>query len=113
MATQNQGGIDDSFGSSNSSSIDSMDDEGPGGIGTVQPFALLGQGDAFEDDSFDDDLDRGGPEEETLFGVPPHQRQQNQARDLQLHGEDLLQDTMGLSQHRVEESPTPWISQRG
>lgn len=112
MAAQNQAGMDDSFGSSENSS-DSFDDD-PGEGGPHPAFAQMVPGD--DDDSFDDDLDRGGAEEETLFGVPPQQRLQSQAstsRNLHLHGEDLLQDTMGLSQHRVEESPTPWGSQRG
>ncbi|KAF8079159.1 hypothetical protein FPV67DRAFT_1776205 [Lyophyllum atratum] len=108
---------DDSFGSSNHSG-DSLADE-DANLAPVQPFAVGAQNDGF-DDSFDDDsFDgfSGEVPEETLFGVPPSQRQSQQrgahlGDGLQLRGEDLLQDTIGIGAQivmsgRIEESPTP------
>ncbi|KAI0647877.1 hypothetical protein C8Q79DRAFT_952374 [Trametes meyenii] len=111
---------DDSFDSS-------MGDDGPtdesGSIAPVNPFFAaqdMGDVDAFDDDSYDDDGAYGPDgEEETVFGVPPAQRlqqqaQQQQAGQLRMLGEDLLQDTIGIGSQmvmagRVEESPTPWV----
>jgi DASH complex subunit ASK1 len=123
MASQRQQGADDSFGSSNRSS-DSLDDGDPGQGGMVHPFAGMNtaEGDAFDDDSFDNDQyqNQEGQEEETVFGVPPAQRQAAGARGqrLKLLGEDLLQDTIGIGSAmamagRVEESPTPYPGPRG
>jgi DASH complex subunit ASK1 len=126
MASQRQQDADDSFGSSNRSS-DSLDDVDAGQGGMVHPFAGMSssEGDAFDDDSFDNDQyqDQEGPEEETIFGVPPAQRQATAAsrgpgQQLKLLGEDLLQDTIGIGSAmamagRVEESPTPYPGPRG
>jgi DASH complex subunit ASK1 len=127
MASQRQQDADDSFGSSNRSS-DSFDDVDAGQGGMVHPFAGMSssEGDAFDDDSFDNDQYQGqqGPEEETVFGVPPAQRQATAAsrgpagQQLKLLGEDLLQDTIGIGSAmamagRVEESPTPYPGPRG
>lgn len=122
MASQGQEGADDSFGSSNRSS-DSLDDVDEGQGGMVHPFAGMSssEGDGFEDDSFDDDyVGEGGPQEETVFGVPPAQRAAAAPPRQHLHllGEDLLQDTIGIGQQlamagRVEESPTPYPGPRG
>lgn len=93
----------------------------------VHPFAGLSSSeeDAFDDDSFDNDQYQGqGPEEETVFGVPPAQRQATAAsrgpggQRSKLLGEDLLQDTIGIGSAmavagRVEESPTPYPGPRG
>ncbi|KAF7977986.1 hypothetical protein HWV62_1823 [Athelia sp. TMB] len=115
MAAQGHQDGDDSFGSSNRSS-DSLDDMDQDQGGMVHPFA--GSGDAFDDDSFDDSHEDigGAPEEETIFGVPPAQRQAAappRAQGLRMLGEDLLEDTIGIGQAmamagRVEESPTPY-----
>ena len=124
MASQHQQGADDSFGSSNRSG-DSLDDLDAGQGGMVHPFAGMSssEGDAFDEDSFDDQYqNQEGPEEETVFGVPPAQRQAAAApaagrgpggQQLKLLGEDLLQDTIGIGTAmamagRVEESPTPY-----
>jgi DASH complex subunit ASK1 len=130
MASQRQQGADDSFGSSNRSS-DSLDDVDAGQGGMVHPFAGMSssEGDAFDDDSFDNDQYQGQerPEEETVFGVPPAQRQAAAppaanrgvgGQQLKLLGEDLLQDTIGIGSAmamagRVEESPTPYPGPRG
>jgi len=131
MASQRQQGANDSFGSSNRSS-DSLDDVDAGQGGMVHPFAGMSssEGDAFDDDSFDNDQYQGreGPEEETVFGIPPAQRQAAAAapadrrgpggQRLKLLGEDLLQDTIGIGSAmamagRVEESPTPYPGSRG
>ncbi|TCD67891.1 DASH complex subunit ask1 [Steccherinum ochraceum] len=119
---------DDSFDSSNQS-MDSMDGEpqlGQDGA-PVHPLAHvlgggeMGEEDGFDDDSFDDPAyQQEGTEEETLFGVPPAQRlqqQQLQQGHLRMLGEELLEDTMGIGAQmaragRVEESPTPWGGQR-
>ncbi|KIJ66465.1 hypothetical protein HYDPIDRAFT_129352 [Hydnomerulius pinastri MD-312] len=131
MASARDPGPDDSFGSSNSNhSSDSLGAEGFGGDdgAAVHPFARALE--AGEEDGFDDSFDsadgdgygygvhqggHGGVEEETVFGIPPAQRQQA-ARghgQLRLLGEDLLQDTIGIGSQlakvgRVEESPTPF-----
>lgn len=129
MASQRQQDADDSFGSSNRSS-DSLDDVDGAQGGMIHPFAGMSssEGDGFEDDSFDDDQYEGqrGPEEETIFGVPPAQRQAavpSNARglggqQLRLLGEDLLEDTIGIGVQmaragRIEESPTPYPGSRG
>jgi DASH complex subunit ASK1 len=129
MASQRQQDADDSFGSSNRSS-DSLDDVDAGQGGMVHPFAGMNssEGDAFDDDSFDNDQYQGQehPEEETVFGVPPAQRQAaalpagrgRGGQQLKLLGEDLLQDTIGIGSAmalagRVEESPTPYPGPRG
>ncbi|KAH9848204.1 hypothetical protein C2E23DRAFT_844791 [Lenzites betulinus] len=104
---------DDSFDSS-------MDDDDPtddaNGVTPVHPFLVGPQGpdddDGFDDDSFDD---------ETVFGVAPAQRLQQQAQhaaQFRMLGEDLLQDTFGIGSRiatagRVEESPTPWVPPGG
>ncbi|KAG6911269.1 hypothetical protein DXG01_002107 [Tephrocybe rancida] len=116
---------DDSFGSNQSS--DSLDDEGADmGLPPIHPFAGTVEDDGF-DDSYEDDMyDRlnGEVQEETLFGVPPQQRQALQQRsnvggghlgdELRMLGEDLLQDTIGIGTQialsgRIEESPTPAV----
>jgi len=127
MASQHQQDGDDSFGSSNHSS-DSLDDVDAGQGALVHPFAGMSsaEGDGFDDDSFDDDMYQGqqGQEEETVFGVPPAQRQAAAGarglagQQLKLLGEDLLEDTIGIGTQmaragRVEESPTPYIGPRG
>lgn len=126
MASQHQQDGDDSFGSSNRSS-DSLDDVDAGQGAMVHPFAGMssGEGDGFDDDSFDDDMYHGEQvqEEETVFGVPPAQRQAAAAsshagQQLTLLGEGLLEDTIGIGMQmaragRVEESPTPYIAPRG
>ncbi|KAI0715648.1 hypothetical protein C8T65DRAFT_738512 [Cerioporus squamosus] len=102
---------DDSFDDSFDSSLGDDDGTGEGGA----PFIIAtDDGDAFDDDSFDDPVYAEG-EEETVFGVPPAQRlrQQAQGGGLRMLGEDLLQDTIGIGAQmvvagRVEESPTPW-----
>jgi DASH complex subunit ASK1 len=107
--------FDDSFGSNES--VDSSLDEDVG-QGVAQPYVSGGEAmdDDFSDDSFDAEHDQ---EEETIFGRPPAQRYASQARSsngngqLRLHGEALLEDTLGIGsqlarQGRVEESPTPW-----
>ncbi|KII94311.1 hypothetical protein PLICRDRAFT_423609 [Plicaturopsis crispa FD-325 SS-3] len=120
MASQHQPGSDDSFGSSNNSSDSLGEDQGGEGVAPIHPFARGysedEQGDGFDDDSFEDEYERPGGEEETLFGVPPAQRlQQANARggQLRLLGENLLADTIGIGAAMartgtVEESPTPW-----
>ncbi|KAF9245628.1 hypothetical protein BU15DRAFT_85359 [Melanogaster broomeanus] len=129
MASSRDPGPDDSFGSSNSNhSNDSLGEEGFGGDdgAGVHPFARaleVAEGDGFDDsfDSVEDDgyvAHQGGDdevEEETVFGIPPGQRQQG-ARShgqLKLLGEDLLQDTIGIGSQlakvgRIDESPTPF-----
>ncbi|KAG5654153.1 hypothetical protein H0H81_006864 [Sphagnurus paluster] len=105
---------DDSFGSSNHSN-DSFNEEGGNGLIQVNPFIGSLEDDGF-DDTYDDDMYDGGDiPEETLFGVPPSQRIQSQQRShatdgLRMLGEDLLEDTIGISaQRRPEESPTPAV----
>ncbi|KIL00796.1 hypothetical protein PAXRUDRAFT_821247 [Paxillus rubicundulus Ve08.2h10] len=129
MASSRDPGPDDSFGSSNSNhSIDSLGEEGFGGGSgaAVHPFARAleaGDGDGF-DDSFDSvegdgfDAHRGEDHdvEETVFGIPPAQRQRTGVKgngELWLLGENLLQDTIGIGSQlakagRVDESPTPF-----
>ncbi|EIW87246.1 hypothetical protein CONPUDRAFT_161830 [Coniophora puteana RWD-64-598 SS2] len=122
-------GSDDSFGSSNHSHDSLLDDDGDGGNQAVHPFARAAAAaeggaqhgdDGFGfDDTFDDDDDGFDghpdvPEEETVFGIPPAQRQvMAQRGQLRMLGEDLLQDTIGIGNQKaraghVEESPTPW-----
>jgi DASH complex subunit ASK1 len=101
---------DDSFSSSNQSSDSWEGDPMP----PLNQF-VVGVNDDF-DDSFDDEMNAGNqPTEETVFGVPLHQREQGLRLDgeqLRMLGEHLLQDTLGIGNHRaqsglVEESPTP------
>ncbi|KAL4070456.1 hypothetical protein J3A83DRAFT_4094416 [Scleroderma citrinum] len=126
MASARDPDPDDSFASSSSNrSSDSLGAEEYGveevAGAPVHPFAraMAGEGDEF-DDSFDSvDGDDGGEfegeVEETVFGIPPAQRQQGGKTrgELKMLGEDLLQDTMGIGSQlakvgRVEESPTPF-----
>ncbi|KAF8634944.1 hypothetical protein AX15_000675 [Amanita polypyramis BW_CC] len=123
MASQGRGGDDDSFGSSGHSDDSLIAEEAANlGIAPIHPFARGMGGNEFEgDDSFEDDsMIAGGGEtqEETLFGVPPAERLRaeqlraaNQGQ-LRLSGQDLLEDTIGISSQlarrgRVEETPTP------
>ena len=103
---------DNSFDDEDSFDSSLGDDDGPGG--GVPLFVPQGDGDDgdFDDDSFDD-VGYGEGEEETVFGVPPAQRLQQQGGQFRMLGEDLLQDTIGIGAQmqmagRVEESPTPW-----
>ncbi|KAI5991343.1 hypothetical protein EDC04DRAFT_2812208 [Pisolithus marmoratus] len=127
MASARNTGLDDSFASSSSNrSSDSLgaeeyDGEEVAGA-PVHPFARAvdaGEGDGFDEDSFDSVDGEGGlvgvVEEETVFGIPPAQRQQGgrSRGELRMLGEDLLQDTIGIGSQlseagRVEESPTPF-----
>ncbi|KAI0632291.1 hypothetical protein C8Q77DRAFT_1060508 [Trametes polyzona] len=116
---------DDSFDSSIGD--DDPTDEGSG-VPPIHPFLAGAQmpedGDGFDDDddSFDDGAYGPDGEEETVFGVPPAQRLQQQqaqnAAQFRMLGEDLLQDTIGVGAQmvmagRVEESPTPWVPPGG
>ncbi|KAF9027796.1 hypothetical protein BDP27DRAFT_1437061 [Rhodocollybia butyracea] len=90
----------------------------------VHPFA---RGVSIEDDSFDDSFDNdvgqmnpdgmGMMSEETLFGVPPAQREQrigmSTGRQLMMHGGDLL-DTEQLTDDigKAAETPTPAVWNR-
>ncbi|OCH87558.1 hypothetical protein OBBRIDRAFT_820573 [Obba rivulosa] len=117
--------------SADDSGSDDSDSDSFGGAGggaadesgePVHPFARGLAENFAEDDGFDDSFDDPvyGPaegEEETVFGVPPAQRLQAQARarasqggNLRMLGEDLLQDTIGIGAQvgRIEETPTPW-----
>ncbi|THV04457.1 hypothetical protein K435DRAFT_961909 [Dendrothele bispora CBS 962.96] len=110
MASQNRRiPGDDSFDSE--SSMESIDQEGMEGM-PVHPFARMAMGGGGMDDSFDDSFDvgEGEVEEETLFGVPPGQREAIASRNLMLRGGDLFLDSEGLTEdiNQVEESPTPW-----
>ena len=126
MASARDPDPDDSFASTSSNrSSDSLGAEEYAAEevagAPVHPFAraIAGEGDEF-DDSFDSmDGDDGGrfegEVEETVFGIPPGQRERGaKARgELRMLGEDLLQDTMGIGNQlakvgRVEESPTPF-----
>jgi DASH complex subunit ASK1 len=104
---------------------DSLDaDAAAAALAPVHPFAraraLSAQDETGEyDDSFDsfDGGERVEGEEETLFGVRPAGREVTPPQ-LRMLGEDLLQDTMGISTQlaragHVEESPTPWGGGRG
>ncbi|KAI0657256.1 hypothetical protein C8Q70DRAFT_1003003 [Cubamyces menziesii] len=110
---------DDSFDSSMGDDDDPDGDTS--GVVPIHPFLAAAQmpedGDGFDDDdSFDDGAYGPDGEEETIFGVPPAQRLQQQAQQagqFRMLGEDLLQDTIGIGSQmamagRVEESPTPW-----
>ena len=112
---------DDSFDSNDNDSIDFAD---AGAMVNPHPFGdviAVQEGDSFDDDSFNNDpvFDQQ-TEEETLFGVPPAQRLQAHAAfrnrmssaHLQLHGEGLLDNTLGIGAQmaqagRIEETPTP------
>lgn len=125
MASQGLTGTesDDSFGSSNHSGDSLTEEDANLGLVPVHPFAMGVEDDGFDDDdSFDDDgygAVAEGFQEETLFGVPPVQRQEQmrgggslEGDQLRMLGEDLLQDTIGIGTQiamsgRVEESPTP------
>ena len=109
-----QGGArdpDDSFGSSNQSS-DSVSDEEAGG----HPLFSGTSEDAL-DDSFEDDIPVGGDTEEaTIFGTRAVVQQPlpgSGSGELRLHGQDLLDDTIG---HRrimhpvIPNTPTPLSS---
>ncbi|KAG6841716.1 hypothetical protein C0991_007602 [Blastosporella zonata] len=112
--------MDDSFGSDHSS--DSLnEDVGDIGMAPIHPFAVNVDDDGF-DDSYDDDMyDRlsGEVQEETLFGVPPRQRESQRRLNtgsypgdgLRMLGEGLLEDTIGIGTQigRFEESPTPAV----
>ena len=133
MMASAQSSHDDSFGSSSSHSEDSLnaEDNVDLGLAPVYPFAMSVEDTAF-DDTFDDDMYenrvRGDqPDDPTLFGVPPQQRiraaqaqrlgegEVRQGRgqpELRMLGENLLEDTIGVSAQiamrgSVEESPTP------
>lgn len=125
MASARDADPDDSFASSSSNrSSDSLGAEEYGGEevagAPIHPFARVvdaGEGDGFDEDSFDSvDGELGDVvEEETVFGVPPAQRQQGRKShgELKMLGEDLLQDTIGIGSQlskvgMVEESPTPF-----
>ncbi|KAI6136180.1 hypothetical protein F5141DRAFT_1039509 [Pisolithus sp. B1] len=127
MASARNTDPDDSFASSSSNrSSDSLGAEEYGGEEVagvpIHPFARVvgaGEGDGFDEDSFDSVDGEGGiggvVEEETVFGIPPAQRQQGRRSqgELRMLGEDLLQDTIGIGSQlsqtgRVEESPTPF-----
>ncbi|CDO69879.1 hypothetical protein BN946_scf184884.g38 [Trametes cinnabarina] len=113
---------EDSF---DSSMGDDDPTDGSSGVAPIHPFLVgVQEGDdmdAFDDDSFDDPAYGPDGEEETLFGVPPAQRLQQQAQQagqFRMLGEDLLQDTIGIGSQmamagRVEESPTPWVPATG
>jgi DASH complex subunit ASK1 len=98
---------DDSFGSSNDS-VSSLSQE------PVHPFAREAVQDDFDDDSFDDGYERREGEEETVFGLPPAERQRPRQSELRLLGDHLLDDTLGIgaeivqSGRPVAETPTPW-----
>ncbi|KAI5998093.1 hypothetical protein EDD15DRAFT_2386834 [Pisolithus albus] len=127
MASARNTDPDDSFASSSSNrSSDSLGAEeyvGEEVAGApIHPFARVvsaGEGDGFDEDSFDSVDEEGelegAVEEETVFGIPPAQRQQGRRShgELRMLGEDLLQDTIGIGNQlsqvgRVEESPTPF-----
>jgi len=100
-------GDDDSFGSSNHSNDSLGGDDGV----LVHPFGGSLQDDGFGDDSFGDDDD---PQEETVFGVPPAERNRLAAarqQGLHLHGGNLMDDTVGAEivagAGMVNETPTP------
>lgn len=102
-------GFDDSFDSSIADDEELMMTDGT--AGPLQQFMVAPiEDDGFDDDSFDND-DFGGGQTETVFGVPPGQRLQQQ--QLRMMGEDRMQDTVGLEQQFaragwVQETPTPW-----
>ena len=103
---------DDSFGSSNRS-CDSLADEDIGtGIVPIHPFANVVEDDGFDDDdSFDGFVPAGGDlQEETVFGVTPHERERMHAEGLRMMGQELLEDTIGKGAQvaiGAEDSPTP------
>ncbi|KAK1218326.1 DASH complex subunit ask1 [Marasmius sp. AFHP31] len=122
MASQNRRSLDgdDSFDRSD----DSLDqDANIEGMAPVHPFARAISIDDNFDDSFDDDsyeADMRGaemqPTEETLFGVPPGQREQQHAmRDLRMLGGNFNMDTSGLTEqiNNVADTPTPAGGTRG
>ena len=115
FATDEQAFDDDSFDSSIADDDDiALADSGT--AGQLQQFmgAAVDE-DAFDEDSFDDD-NYGDEEQETVFGVPPRQRLQQQAQqggNVRMMGGDFAQDTIGLEQQFaragwVQETPTPW-----
>jgi DASH complex subunit ASK1 len=109
-ARRHSSNSDDSFDSSIDSAEDSLSQE------PVHPFAREVVQDGF-DDSFDNDFQRGGGEEETVFGHPSAERRQPQGArpsELKMLGGHLLDDTLGIGAQiaksglPVEETPTPW-----
>ncbi|KAI0071018.1 hypothetical protein K474DRAFT_1631069 [Panus rudis PR-1116 ss-1] len=118
-------GQEDSF-----DSIQSSDDDMDMNRMNNQPFEMPPG--TYEDDSFSSSDDNDFPQngnpmyhqdsetDETLFGVPPaqralieRQREEERQERLRLHGEHLLEDTVGIgarmvSAGNVEETPTPW-----
>lgn len=120
MASAHNQDPDDSFASSSSNrSSDSLGgeyvaDEVAGA--PVHPFARAmeaGDGDGFDDsfDSVEADGELVGEVEETVFGIPPAQRQQGvrMQGELRMMGEELLQNTLGIGNQLAipGESPTP------
>ncbi|KAJ4470920.1 hypothetical protein J3R30DRAFT_1137932 [Lentinula aciculospora] len=132
MASQSRHPMgDDSFDDDDDDSMVAGDGDGfnqgdllagdPNMLIPVHPFA---QGVSIEDDSFDDSFDNdmglGNPggimSEETLFGVPPAQREQRMAMEgyaLMMHGGDLL-GTAQLTEEiaKAADSPTPAVWNR-
>lgn len=100
---------DDSFGSGDSFS----GDEGGGGEGgAVHPFAALGQeydGGEFDDDSFDDTVHQPVQEDtDTIFGARHAGLPKPRPSQLQLLGEDLVEETQGYGYTAAsQDSPTP------
>jgi DASH complex subunit ASK1 len=110
VASQQAGqrSFDDSDDSMNQS-FDSLDGEG-----AVPIMAGAYTGDDFDDDSFDA---VGDVEEETVFGLPPAQREARfhaqRQEQLRMMGAELMEDTTGIGRKRsatgvTEETPTPW-----
>jgi DASH complex subunit ASK1 len=112
MASQGSHPYDDSFDSSNHSD-DSLRDEDVGtGLVPIHPFANAVEDDGFDDDdSFDGFVPAGGNfQEETVFGVPPGERERIHAEGLRMMGQELLEDTIGKGAQigtGAEDSPTP------
>ncbi|ESK85121.1 dash complex subunit ask1 [Moniliophthora roreri MCA 2997] len=115
MASQNRRRMDededDSFDRSDDSVVNDGLDVDLGGMAPVHPFARgtnINLDDSFDDDSYEADMRGASPSQETLFGVPPGQREQ---RHLQLHGGNVFDDTIeGLTEQigqQVANSPTP------
>ncbi|KAK7044272.1 DASH complex subunit ask1 [Paramarasmius palmivorus] len=112
MASQNRRRMDAD------ESFDSVDDDdggvASGEVAPVHPFARgigINIDDSFDDDdSYEADMRGASPSQETLFGVPPGQREQQQ-HGLRLHGGNVFDDTVeGLTEQialQVADSPTP------
>ncbi|KAL0575229.1 DASH complex subunit ask1 [Marasmius crinis-equi] len=108
MASQNSRG-DDSFDRSDDS-LDADADANMEGMAPVHPFARtinLALDDSFDDDdSYEADM-RGAPTEETLFGVPPGEREQH-AQGLRMHGGNLVDlDVSMTGDVGIADTPTP------